>query len=493
MDQPILLDKNVVTSISRHNMPAAQALTRYLESGTPVYISRAAYDELVTRAQTLKQGGEYEWLLRDARISIAPSGSMADRVDVYADNIQHQPGPNQPRLKEYSRREDTSKPGDVFVVAQAKAINARLWTFDTKVINAAPVRGVPLAAECSIGDLSGVEDVAVARRLLGLNPREIGADGKPLPKPGGGGGGGAPGTYSVVGVADNSQPETAGPSPKGVATIAGIQLAFEGVNFVLNLVNDHIQKKKVADALEKIKPQVARERMENPRMGILLLFYYVQHQAPEESIIKPGGAFDHLTWGKGATRDEAIEDIFRTPSISSGTGPNESKFSREVWIPPLQKSKVTIAKCPFPPVAIGRFFLGVSNQVKFQLVEFSILGGFDDLFEKSIKLSANANAEFAILKPPAQLSWFNINGRHLVDVPLKTGKTANGNDITVVDLDPWSPFNAKAAMVFPIDEWTEEIFATVGPTDNYFPLSAYVNFNMIRWIRPENIHLLHFL
>jgi len=115
---------------------------------------------------------------------------MADRVDVYADNIQHQPGPNQPRLKEYSRREDTSKPGDVFVVAQAKAINARLWTFDTKVINAAPVRGVPLAAECSIGDLSGVEDVAVARRLLGLNPSEIGADGKPLPKPGGGGGGG---------------------------------------------------------------------------------------------------------------------------------------------------------------------------------------------------------------------------------------------------------------------------------------------------------------
>ena len=120
MGDVILIDKNVVTSISRNNKPAAEALKRYMDSDTKVYISKVAYDELVTRAQTPKQGGEYEWLLKDARIEIAPSGSLTTRGDVYADNIQHVPAPNQPQLKDYSRKDDTSKPGDVFVVAQAK-------------------------------------------------------------------------------------------------------------------------------------------------------------------------------------------------------------------------------------------------------------------------------------------------------------------------------------------------------------------------------------
>ena len=398
--------------------------------------------------------------------------------------------PNQPQLKTFSGKDDPTKPGDVFVVAQAKALNARLWTFDAKMRNAAPVRGVTLAPECGIGDLSGPEDVALGRKLLGLNPRTIGANGKPLPT---GGSGGGSGNHSIVGVADNSLPEVGGPSPKGQAIIGGIQLAFQGANFVLNLINDRIQKKKVDDALNSINPDVSRDRTNNPRLGVLLLFYYTQYQAPEESIIKPGAAFDYLIWGKGATRDEALRDASSTPTLSRGTGPNENRFSREVWIPPLQKSNTTTAKCPFPPIAVGRFFLDKSNQAKFQLVEFSILGGFDDVKEKTVELPPNTNADFVILRPPAQVAWYNLNGKQLVDVPLKDAGTANGNSIKVVDLDPWSPFNVKAAMVFPLDDWTEKVFATVGSTDNYQVLSTYVNFSMIRWIRPGNIHLLRFL
>jgi hypothetical protein len=70
---------------------------------------------------------------------------------------------------------------------------------------------------------------------------------------------------------------------------------------------------------------------------------------------------------------------------------------------------------------------------------------------------------------------------------------ANGNTIKVVDLDPWSPFHAQAAMVFPLDDWTEKVFAVAHSTENGVALGTYVNFDMIRWIRPENIHLLRFL
>jgi hypothetical protein len=486
MADPVLLDKNVITSIARNNKAVAEALLRYLDSGIPVYISRAAYDELVTRARTPKEGDDYARLLKDRGIRTAPSGAsgtITDRGNVYADNIQHEPAPYQPRLKTFSREDDPTKPGDIFVVAEAKAMKAKLWTLDEKVKNAAAnVYNVELVRECNLGVGTDEEDVAVARKLLGVD--------KPPPK---GSGGGAAGSYSVVGVADNSLPEIGGPLPKGEAKIAGIQLAFEGVNFVLNLINDYVQKKKVNDALDKIRPAVARDRAENPRMGVLLLFFYTQYQAPEESIIKPGAAFNYVTWGKGATRDEALQDAFHIRTIGPGTGPNQRAFSREVWIPPLQKSTVTTARCPFRPNAVGRFFLGNSNKARFQLVEFSGPSGFDDVREKSIDLPQGTNADFAVLKPPTQVDVFSGDGLYTTDVPLKDAKTANGKSIKVVDLDPWSPFHAKAAMVFPVDDWTEEVFATVPPTDNYHLLKAYVNISMIRWIRPENINLLRVL
>jgi hypothetical protein len=63
----------------------------------------------------------------------------------------------------------------------------------------------------------------------------------------------------------------------------------------------------------------------------------------------------------------------------------------------------------------------------------------------------------------------------------------------VVDLDPYLPFNAAAAMVFPVDDWAETVFNSVSPTDGANVLNSYINFRMIRWVRAANIHLLNFL
>src|ERR1700683_2125498 len=149
--------------------------------------------------------------------------------------------------------------------------------------------------------------------------------------------------------------------------------------------------------------------------------------------------------------------------------------------------------------AISRAFLfpiqfcQVYYYPKFQGVSFDALGGFDDIVETSIDLPPNTNADFAVINPPSEVYWYNVNGKQTVKVPLKDAKTANDNTIKVVDLDPWSPFHAQAAMAFPVDDWTEKVFGTVNATQNSALLGTYVNFGMIRWIRPENIHLLRFL
>lgn len=497
MADTVILDTNVPMDIARGNQRVAGALQRYLEAGTPVYISKAAYEELVTRAKTAQLGGQYRELLSDLRVTVADKGAMADRINLIADNIELKPAPGAPgQIREYDRKNDPTKPGDAFVAAQAKAINAKLWTLDTDLAKRAPQFGVKLAPECDIPGISGIENVDNARQMMGLNPKPIGSNGLPLPPKGGsggGGGGGAAGSYSLEGVADNTVPEVGGPSPKGQAIIGGIQIALEGLNFVLNLINDYVQKNKVNAALDPIRADIARARANNPRMGVAIIFHYTQVEAPEESIIKPGANFEYLIWGVGATADEAREDALRPGSISRGMGPYERRISQLVWIPPLQKSSITSARCPFPPVAVGRFYLGNSTRGMFQGVSFDALGGFDDTVETWVNLPPNDNAEFAVLNPPSQVYWYNINGRQAVDVPLKDAKTVNDNAIKVVDLDPWSPFHAQAAMVFPVDDWTEKVFNATNATVNAALLGTYINFGMIRWIRPEYIHLLRFL
>ena len=546
-DPVIIIDTNVLADVSRGNKPLADALNAYVRTGRTVYIAAAAYEELVTRAPTPQMGGQYREMLKDLHIDKAPPGSQAARLEFLADNIIRVPGPGQPgQIREYDRKNDPNRQGDAFVASQAKALDGELWTLDAKFQGRAEALGVKLVPECkTIKGVTGLEDPVRGRQLLGLNPKAVGMNGQVIPpppngsapgsytptikppgsgggKPGGGGGsgnsgGGSPGGASPAGTgggrtgsggpggsgaAPNAGSASVGigvgpsigspqPSARGTAIIGGIQLAFQGINLTLNFINDRIQKERVEKAFESLRPVLTKTRSDNPRLGILLLFYYRQVEALPDSIIQPGAVFESIGYGKGVTRDEALRDYNSVPTISAGVGPNERRFFQEVWIEPLVKTTITTAKCPFPPVAIGRFWLK-GRKATFQRVEFNPLSGFDDICEKSLELPNGVNPEFVVLKPSTEVYWFNLNGRQKTDVPLKTANTANGNSITVVDLDPYSPFHAAAAMCFPVDDLTEEVFKLVESTQGAAIL-ALINFSMIRWIRAENIHLLRFL
>ncbi len=481
MGRKLVLDANVVDQINRGNADAADALSKMRRNGDTVYVSQQAYNELVTQPAIPRTGAANKEFLKDANIEIAPAGPMAARVDVYAGN--------QTKTGTVLSEEDAR------VAAQAAAIGAEIWSFDRAYRNNAnAVRnlGVKVAPECTQIDLVSGQtpaDYRVGRRLMSFAPIEVSVSGY-VTRTGPSGGKG--GVYSAsVGVPEGL-PEVGGPSQRGQAIVGGIVLVLEGINIVLNIINDNIQKKKANDALDKERSAIGQARSSRPTEGILLLFYYTQAD-PGDSIIKPGASFNYMLWGQGATHDEALQDALKTPGISAGTSLYENKFDQEVWIPPLQKPQLTQAKMAFPPVGQARFFLGNSSTAIFQLVKFNTLEGFDDIVEKKLDLPSGRNADFVVLQPPAEIYWFNLNGKQTTKVPLKQATTANDNTITVVDLDPWSPFSAAAAMVFPVDDWAENVFSYIGPTEDAGgTLNNYINFRMIRWVRAENIHLLKF-
>jgi hypothetical protein len=61
-----------------------------------------------------------------------------------------------------------------------------------------------------------------------------------------------------------------------------------------------------------------------------------------------------------------------------------------------------------------------------------------------------------------------------------------------VNLDPSLPFcDVTAAMVFPADDATNELFESARPTkDRLGQLAHYINVRMMRWVRPENLRVI---
>ena len=218
------LDKNVITDIARGNAAVAEALRQLLGSGEPVFVARAAYNELVRDSPvSMRQG--YEQLLKELKLTVAPISEAVTKVQwvddkggkhevdiptrlvFIADNFDYQQvGRGQPgKIREYGKGAANETPGDAYVAAEAKSLNARLWTLDENFAKRAANQGVTIARESQIKGISGVEDVAQARRLmhLPLSPPvktvPTGSSGGGSPKPRSGGGETTNETVSEVG------------------------------------------------------------------------------------------------------------------------------------------------------------------------------------------------------------------------------------------------------------------------------------------------------
>ena len=168
----IVIDADVIRHINRGNARTAQALRAALDSGVNVYISVQAYKELTSQPGKMlgalgpdlpRTAAANKKLLADLNIAMAPPGRFGDRLLVYEKNAERQ----------------TFQETDMMTVAQARAIDAELWSFD-RAIRKDPqlverVFGILVANEshrcyCEPGQR---EDYRVARKLMHLDEVEF--------------------------------------------------------------------------------------------------------------------------------------------------------------------------------------------------------------------------------------------------------------------------------------------------------------------------------
>lgn len=492
MPRTVILDGNVVDQINRGNTAAATALRNLIKSGATVYISQQAYNEMIKNSELPRTRVANELLLNDLNIKVAPPGNMAARVDAYAAN---------PKLSD----------ADLLVVAQAKGVNAELWSFDRAFRkNHAQISSqlnVKIASETiNIAILEGKlppQDYRVARRILRLPPVDIsfsGAINRPGPKgslPGLSGP--PPSSAAPASPAGGPPPTTAarGAAPRpidmsGVNSIArgqaiggGIQLGLRILNSVLNTIAEDIQKKRADQALKAELPNIER-MLQDPTKGVLIRFNFSQIMPHGDSAINPGPVFESISLANGSTRDEALRNF---PPTLSRDAPRTNFFSKDVWIEPAEKPKVNALRLPFPRQARARF---ADGKARLQGVEWGGITGFDDESElPTLLLPTSKTIEFFVLKPSSIIRWFNGSIQIETHIPLVSKNSANGVALDVVDLDPSLWWNVTAAMVFPANDDTDELIKPIGKTrDNLNQLGVLQNFGRVRWIRPENLHVI---
>lgn len=214
MPRTILLDANVIDQLNRGNLYVARALKTLLASNAKVYMSMQGYKELTSQPGKFIAGigpdlprvaVANKKLLKDLGITVARKGSFGNRVTVYERNAIGK----------------TLSDADQMIVAQAKAMNAEVWSFDPSFrkdpkniaafgVKVAPESQLPFEAQTK-------GDYRVGRRVMNLKPTPItvGGEIKPRGKPGAGLKGAASTTPAAVtqsGVIETKAPKASPPS-----------------------------------------------------------------------------------------------------------------------------------------------------------------------------------------------------------------------------------------------------------------------------------------
>jgi hypothetical protein len=523
MPRRIVLDGDVIDAIERGNLQAAEEIRSLIESGATVKIGNWQYGELTGNPEEIGRGpsspqtrAERKRLLEDLHIGVLPlTGKIADRMKLYE------------RFAEHSNLQL----GELKLLAEAYVHGYEIYSFDRGFRdNPAKIKSVysvtvSEASRRTFQDSLPKRDNLRAREALKLdtsirflpNGRLVKSPKKKPPSGSGGhtgsssGGqagagddeahgkpaGGKTGPKAVTGTPDEGPAVIGEPPPTRGQTIGdAVELALSGVNFIIQGVNDLIQANRIKEQWARIRPIVERRLAEDPTLGALILVRFVKRtkQGPEkESPLEHTSLFDGIDVAYGANASEAWENYRLQSRI--GRGVHGDVDLQRFFMPPKKPVDIRNLRTPFAKYGVGTFVPGRASLMR---VAWKGIFGFDEVGDVNLNLPNDIAPRFLLLSPPGEIDWFNGQERHTTDIAL-TLRDAGSTEphitrsLTVVDMDPgifdWG--NDAAAMVFPADPTTERLFDSAGKTkDPTGQLSGFVNFDKLRWVRPENIHVL---
>jgi hypothetical protein len=281
------------------------------------------------------------------------------------------------------------------------------------------------------------------------------------------------------------------------AYAGGAILLAQCAMWIASEIHSSKQADRARKALEGEWHNIMRHRVEVPTDGVLLRYEYETLGVPQDGHDSIAQALPEFVWLYvlyGKTRDEAERSLIFDPEHREQLGKGRTTPSQIYrWIPPLVAPSVTEIVTPWPKVAVGMF---AAHKAFLQQVEFDYYWGFDD--EQQIRLSvpADASPKFVILAPPSKI-WANLSvyQERWIWPPLVTRRTASGENLVAIDLDPGLSImfdDVAAVPVFPADHDTEELFSRTPATidNSHFLEWGCYNMDKLRWVRPENIVIL---
>jgi len=422
-------------------------------------------------------------------------------------------------------------------IALAEAHRAELMTFDKQLSDAyRGFTGSKIAPEMSrISAVTAPANYNLGRKLVGLQPLNITPDGTvhptaPVPKPmrvnvgdktighvdpdsgnliksdGPRTKGGARTTSNITAqVGDQIEPvQEYGPSGRGEAKFQGAILAFRGVNYALQGINNLIQKQRYDKRWDQLKDGVQQKLDDDPQLGALILIYYSQGPGDPDSEIESVLIFQDIQIAYGFTPNDAIRDFNSKPStrIAANVGDR-------IWLKPKEPTDVSRLKLPLGTKVAGLATF-VPGKEKLVRVKFSGPAGFDDKLSsrQSLDVPAGMTPRFYYLWPPDEISYFDgkmktvsVNWTFSDDADESMAEinyvAKAWSGIPVVKLDSWinpstwfGDDGAVAAMVWPADNSTANLFQTSSPTGDNYGFLASQSISLLRWIRPEFVRVI---
>jgi hypothetical protein len=471
MPRTIVIDESVFDRINRGNATVAEVLSKMHHfENCEFWVTRELYDRMRTNAD--------ERLLSDLGVRWHLTDSYFDRDPGMRGHVNRLPhGTWRTAALVIERARELRK--DVQLMTTYQEFADEFNRYYGNVVKETPRIARPGRPE-GVNRFGTGYDYNQARRLLGLKPLNITNDGKIVVT-----------DKAVARRGPEVEPiNEMGPSAVAQAKFNGVEVGLRILNYGMEKINDHIQRKRYDEAWAKLEPAVRQQLDYDPTRGVLILAVYSIRQkvgAENESPLQHLPEFQYIVPAYGYTKEDALANLRSTPQLRPA-GPAEMSSNEIVWVPPKQAVDVKKLRVPFPSLGVGTF---VEGRPKLLQVRWKGRSGFDDDGSTTLSVPARLKPKFLILRPPDEIQWFWNGSHHAKELdinyepPKQISVYVTREDflfVPFIDVD-----GTNACMVVAADNDTEQLFQNTSQTkDNLNQLGSY-EMQRVRWVAQDDL------